>query len=141
MKPDVVAYICYNCVPEAGRLPHQWVQDGVHVMVREVPCTGKIDCQYLFHALEAGARGICVVTCPKGECGLGQGNYRAEVRVKTVRRLLGEIGIEPERAELLRCSPDDPSEHLRETVREAARRLGDLGESPVRSNNSEKAKS
>jgi coenzyme F420-reducing hydrogenase delta subunit len=104
--------------------------------VREVPCSGKIDAQYLFHALEAGGQGLCVVTCPLGQCNLGQGNYRAEVRVRTVQRLLTEIGLEPERVELLHCASDDHPEHLGERVGElvrgAVQRLCTLGESPIR---------
>jgi coenzyme F420-reducing hydrogenase delta subunit len=128
LSPDIPVYLCRNCIDGADHLPRQWEEDGARVLVREVPCSGKIDAQYLFHALEAGARGVCVVTCPKGECRLAQGNYRAEVRVQTVRRLLAEIGLEAERAELLTCAADDNVEAL---VREAARRLASLGATPL----------
>jgi F420-non-reducing hydrogenase iron-sulfur subunit len=101
------------------------------VLVREVPCSGKMDGQYLCHALEGGARGVCVVACPKGECHLAQGNYRAEVRIRTVQRLLTEIGLEPERAELLHISPEDPPEKLVEQVRGAVERIYAVGESPL----------
>jgi coenzyme F420-reducing hydrogenase delta subunit len=130
--PDVVVYVCHNCIPASGRLPRQWDQDGAHVLVREVPCSGKIDGRYLFHALEGGATGLCVVTCPHGKCHLAQGNYRAEIRLRTVQRLLKEIGVEPQRAELLHCAADDPPHELERIVREAVGRVCALGESPVR---------
>ena len=100
--------------------------------VREVPCSGKINAQYLLGAMEGGGRGLCVVTCPKGECRLAQGNLRAEMRIGTVRRLLGEIGIEPERVELLRFGPEESFEQFERLVRETAARIGALGESPLR---------
>ena len=109
VSADAIIYVCHNCIPQGGRLPRQWKQDGIHVLVREVPCTGKMDAQYLFHALEAGIRGICVVACPKGECRLGQGNYRAEVRIHTVQRLLEEIGIESD--EEIQLFPDVSAGH------------------------------
>jgi F420-non-reducing hydrogenase iron-sulfur subunit len=112
-------------------MSRQWDQDGAQVLLREVPCSGKIDAQYLFSALEAGARGICVVTCPKGECRLAQGNYRAEIRIHTVQRLLAEIGLEPERAELVHGSADDSPEKLEELVRGAVGRICARGESPL----------
>lgn len=130
--PDLIVYLCSNCVPEGGRLPRQWRQEGAHVLVREVPCTGKIDVQYLFRALEGGTRGVCVVACPRGKCSLVEGNYRAEVRVRTVQRLLAEGGIEPGRVELLHCSPDDPPDRFAELVRDAVKRLRVFGESPMR---------
>ena len=129
--PDVVVYVCANCIPAAARLPRQWRQQSALVLVREVPCSGKMDGQYLLHALEGGAGGICVVACPKGECTLAQGNYRAEIRVGTVRRLLDEIGIEPQRAELVHASPDDPPEGFEPLVRAAVERLVALGPSPI----------
>ena len=129
--PDVIVYICTNCIPHDGQLPRQWHQEGVHVLVREVPCSGKMDGQYLLHALEGGVRGLCVVACPKGECQLAQGNYRAQVRIATIRRLLTEIGIEPERAELLHFDPDESFDRFDRLVRDAAGRIGALGPSPL----------
>jgi coenzyme F420-reducing hydrogenase delta subunit len=130
IRPDIVVYVCQNCMSEAGGMPRQWNQGGAHVLVREVPCSGKIEAQYLFHALEAGAHGLCVVACSRGKCRLGEGNHRVEVRVRTVRRLLAEIGLEPERVELLHCAPDEHlAEGVEELARGAAQRFCALGES------------
>src|ERR1035441_3211576 len=114
--PDVLVYVCANCVAQAGMLPRQWQRDGAHVVVHEIPCSGKVDAQYLMHALEGGARGLCIVACPKGDCHLAQGNYRAEIRIHAVQRLLTEIGLEPERVALIHCSPNDPPERLKQLV-------------------------
>ena len=126
-SPDIVVYICCNCIARNARLPRQWKQDGVDVLVREVPCSGKMDGQYLLHAFEGGGRGLCVVACPKGECHLAQGNYRAEIRVRTVQRLLSEIGLEEERVELLHVSPSDPPDRLEPLVRDAVQHVSALG--------------
>jgi len=131
--PDVVVNICHNCLPQAGKLPRQWKQDGSLVSIREIPCSGKIDVQYLLHALEGVRGGVCVVACPVGECHLAQGNQRAEVRMATVRRLLAEIGIEPERAELLHASPQEPLTRLDQKIRATVKRLAELGPSPLQS--------
>jgi F420-non-reducing hydrogenase iron-sulfur subunit len=133
LSPDVLVYVCTNCIPQGGSLPRQWNEAGARVLVREVPCSGKTDSQYLCHAIEGGARGVCVVACPKGDCHLAQGNYRAEVRIGTLQRLLGEIGMEPGRAELIHVSPDGPPEQLDNLVRAAVTRICSLGESPLRS--------
>ena len=123
VSPDVIAYVCRNCTAESRSVPRQWNQDGLHVVVQEIPCSGKIDGQYIFHALEVGVQGLCVVACPKGQCTLAEGNYRAEVRIRTVQRLLTEIGIESDRAELLHCSPDDPPQRIEELIRGAVQRF------------------
>jgi coenzyme F420-reducing hydrogenase delta subunit len=119
-------YICYNCMPSGTRLPREWEQDGFLIQVHEVPCSGKTDAQYLFHAFEGGAHGVCVVACPRGECRLAQGNYRAEVRVRMVQRLMEEIGIDPQRIALVHCSKDDPAGRLERLAREAVEKFAAL---------------
>ena len=126
--PDVIVYACANCNPQVRALPRQWKQDGAAVLIHELPCTGKVDAQYLMHAIEGGARGLCLIACPEGECHLGQGNYRAEVRVRTVQRLLGEIGLQPEQAMLVHCSPQDAPERLEQLVHDSVARLCGLSQ-------------
>jgi len=132
VRPDVIVYLCANCMPPGSRLARQWVCQGAHVLVREVPCTGKMDAQYLLHGLEGGERGLCVAACPKGECHLTQGNYRAEIRLRTVQRLLAEVGFESGRMELVHCSPQDSPEQFDRLVHEAVERICVFGDSPVR---------
>lgn len=127
-QSQILVFICHQCIPEGARLPRQWTEDGVHIRTVELPCSGKTDAQYLFHLIEGGARGFLVVACGKGDCQLFQGNYRAEMRVQTVQRLLSEIGLEPERSALLHCGPQDDLEGL---IRGAVKELCALGESPL----------
>lgn len=121
--PEVVVYLCKNCLPQSGRLPIQWTAAGMHVRVREIPCSGKIDAQYLLHALEGGMHGVCVLTCSKGKCTLTQGNYRAEIRVRTVQRLLKEIGLDPRRAEIINCPDAQSLDHIKNMINDSARRF------------------
>jgi coenzyme F420-reducing hydrogenase delta subunit len=132
LSRDVMVYVCHNCLSGDRRLPRQWKQDGAHIRVQEIPCSGKVDGQYLIRALENGVTGLCVVACPKGECTLAQGNCRAEIRIQTVQRLLAEIGLEPDRAQLLLRSPEESIELLEERIRSLVKRFCDYGESPLR---------
>ena len=131
LSPDVIVYLCTNCIPQGANLPRQWNQDGARVLVREVPCSGKMDGQYLLRALEGGARGFCVVACPTGDCRLSEGNYRAEIRVHTIRRLLSEIGLPPERAQFVHFPRNDPPRRLEELVQGAVDRICAMGEYPI----------
>jgi F420-non-reducing hydrogenase iron-sulfur subunit len=121
--PHIYIYTCRNCLPGGEPLLSTWKTEGVQIRVREVPCSGKVDIQYMFHALEGGAAGLCLVACPKGECRLAQGNFRAIVRMKTVKRLLTEIGMEPGKVELLHFSPDGSLEELDKLVKETVERI------------------
>ena len=133
LVPDVAVNICQKCVGEAASLPRQWKQAGTLVTVRELPCSGKVDVQYLLHALEGVRHGVCVVACPPGKCRLAQGNHRAQMRVETARRLLAEIGLQPERAQLLYYSSEQPRAQLEQAIRETVQQLAALGPSPLHS--------
>ncbi|MGW8255877.1 MAG: hydrogenase iron-sulfur subunit [Thermoguttaceae bacterium] len=130
--PDIIVYVCHRSIPQGKTLPRQWKKNGAHVLVHEVPCSGKMDGQYLMHAFEGGASGVCVVACPKGECHLGQGNYRAEIRLRTIQRLLAEIGLEAQRAELIRFSPDDYREQFDQLINDFVERIRVLGNSRIK---------
>jgi len=129
LTPDVIVFLCANCLPQDVNIPRQWEEDGARVLVREVPCSGKMDGRYLMRAVEGGARGFCVVGCLKGDCRLAEGNYRAEVRVRTIGRLLEEIGLSPERARMVHFSPGDSPRQLEQLVRGTVARICKAGES------------
>jgi coenzyme F420-reducing hydrogenase delta subunit len=116
---EAAVYICKNCFPDCASLPTQWNSAGTLIRIKLIPCSGKIDAQYMMHAIEGGVRGVFVVTCPEGKCKLSQGNYRAHMRTATVRRLLSEAGANPENARIFECSGDETASRIKEIINEA----------------------
>lgn len=86
----------------------------VAVEVQAVPCSGKIDPRYLIKAFEAGAKAVCVITCPLNACKLIEGNLRAAKRVDASKQLMAEAGLNPERLRLFR--PNGQRDEMIETV-------------------------
>jgi coenzyme F420-reducing hydrogenase delta subunit len=132
---DIVIHICRNSRPQGltlAALEEQAMEaaGGVRVAVREVPCSGKMDVNYILKGFEGGARGVAMVTCPLAECRLAEGNVRAQVRTRHLRALLDEIGLGGNRVVLLHRSAG-PVNDVAEMVREAARRLGALAANPM----------
>ena len=39
--PDVLVYVCANCIPQAGTLPRQWKHDGAHVWCMKSPAAAR----------------------------------------------------------------------------------------------------
>jgi coenzyme F420-reducing hydrogenase delta subunit len=113
---EAVIFICKNCFPESASLPTQWKHGEVLVRIKIMPCSGKIDAQYMMHAMEGGVKGICVITCPEGKCKLSQGNYRAHVRTETVRRLLSEIAADRENAGIFECSGNETADSIKNLI-------------------------
>jgi coenzyme F420-reducing hydrogenase delta subunit len=120
---EAAIYICKNCFPQSAALPTQWNHAGVLVRIKIIPCSGKIDAQYMMHAIEGGVRGVCVIACAEGKCTLSQGNYRARIRTETVRKLLSETGMDPENVRIVQCSGKENAAGIRETINETVGRF------------------
>jgi len=58
-----------------------------------LPCSGKVNIQYLLKTIETGSDGVMLATCKFGECKFVQGNFRAEKRVQAIDELLEESGL------------------------------------------------
>lgn len=113
-------------------MPRQWRHNDLTVRLKEFPCSGKVDGQYMMHAFERGVRGICLITCPEGECRLAEGNLRANVRVNTTKRLMDEVGLGSDRLELLTYNGNGTSpEILNKLVADAVTRIGAKPSSPL----------
>lgn len=103
--PKVIAYCCHYCAYTAADLAGSLrLNYSPEITIVRVPCTGKVDVTYLLHAFNQGADGVYVAGCLDGDCHFLEGNYRARARVKEARKLLGEIGIDPERLEMFQIS-------------------------------------
>jgi coenzyme F420-reducing hydrogenase delta subunit len=96
-----------------------------------LPCSGRIDPLHLMRALESGADKIYLITCPEGACRYQEGNIRAQKRITYVQELIEEIGIEPERLELI-ITPEGNSVTIDAMARQLLDREAAVGPSPVR---------
>jgi F420-non-reducing hydrogenase iron-sulfur subunit len=74
---------------------------GGRVKFFPLPCSGRVDPLHLMKALEAGADVVYLATCPEGSCRYREGNFRAKKRLAYARGLIEEIGLEPDRIELV----------------------------------------
>jgi len=126
-EPKIVAYCCNFCAFAAADLAGAMrVQYPPNVRIIRLPCTGKIDAIHLMKAFEDGADGVFVAGCLEGQCHYLEGNLRAKKRVAYVKRLLDEVGIEPERAEMFNLS-SAMGGRFAEIVEEMTQRIKELG--------------
>ncbi len=101
-----------------------------NIKVINVPCTGRVDILHLLKAVEDGADGVYVAGCLEGDCHYLTGNLKAKKRVAYVKKVLEEIGMEPERVEMYNLSAAQGT-RFAEIAREFTERIRDLGPSPV----------
>lgn len=131
-KPVIVAFCCHYCAYAAADLAGTMrIQYPDSVRVLRLPCTGKIEVNYLLAAFERGVDGVIVAGCLEGGCHFQEGNLRARRRVERAKQLLKEIGLEPERLEMFNLSSAEGS-RFAEIATEMNERITKLGPSPLR---------
>ena len=101
-----------------------------NVKLIQVPCTGRVDIIHILKAVEDGADGVYVAGCLEGECHFLTGNLKARKRVQYVKKVLKELGIEPERVEMYNLSAGE-GPRFAEIAREMVDRIRALGPSPI----------
>lgn len=100
-EPKVVAFLCRWCASAGAdlagtsRLPYP-----PNAIPIRVNCSGRVEPQWVVEALKAGADGVLIGGCHPGDCHYVAGNYKTRRRVYLLRKVLAELGIEPERVRL-----------------------------------------
>jgi len=135
-EPLILAFCCHYCAYAAADLAGSMrLRYPSSVRVLRLPCTGKIEVNYILAAFERGVDGVIVAGCLEGGCHFLEGNLRARRRVERAKQLLAEIGIEPERLEMFNLSSAEGT-RFAQIVTEMSQRLARLGPSPLRPNRS-----
>lgn len=94
-EPKILAFLCtwcsYRAADEVGKARQAYP---AAVKIVRVPCSGRVDPQWILVALEQGADGVLIVGCPKGNCHYKSGNLQALKRFALLQRLLQEMRID-----------------------------------------------
>lgn len=131
-EPLILAFCCHYCAYAAADMAGSMrLQYPSNASVLRLPCTGKIEVDYLLAAFERGVDGVIVAGCLEGGCHFLEGNLRARRRVERARQLLSEIGLEPERLEMFNLSSAE-GPRFAEIVTLMTERVRKLGPSPLR---------
>ncbi len=131
-EPKVVAFCCTYCAYTAGDLAGSMrLTYSPNVRVVKTLCTGKIDAVLLLRAFEGGADAVYVAGCAIGDCHFLEGNLRAVQTVAYTKKLLPEIGLEPERLEFFHV-PASAGPLFAKRADEMTARARQLGPNPLR---------
>lgn len=131
-EPSILAFCCNYCAYAAADLAGSMrMEYPTNVKILRVPCTGRVDAVHLLKALESGLDGVFVAGCLEGNCHFELGNIRAKKRVGYVKKILEEIGWDPNRVEMYNLSSAMAARFV-EVAREFTERIRALGPSPIR---------
>lgn len=94
----LVVYACANsaylAAEEAGLTQEKYKNS---LSILQVPCAGRIDYQYIIRALQCGASGVLILSCPEGKCQSGDGNLRAAARLQRMRHIMSAMNMDAKR--------------------------------------------
>lgn len=131
-EPQITAFTCRYCggIPAdmAGALRLTYPPN---IKIVTLPCTGRVDAQYLLEAFEQGADGVCIFACEPDNCHHLTGSRRATKRVAHVKSILEQVGLQPERLEIYHLGIGQAHDFVH-IVEEMTARVRELGPSPLR---------
>ena len=124
-------FYCQN-VPASAEENRQALEEefGRSIRLFPIPCSGRLDPVHLLKALETFADAAFIITCPEGACRYFEGNHRAKKRVERTKKILSDIGLEPERAGIIIGSKEAPKT-LAELAKEIFNKISQMGPSPA----------
>ena len=99
--PIVAAFLCwkwgYGACDMAGTIRRQYPASLRSVLV---PCTARVDPEFILRSLRNGADGVIVVGWYEGDCEFETGNYLAARNLEYMKQVCKTMGISPERLEM-----------------------------------------
>jgi F420-non-reducing hydrogenase iron-sulfur subunit len=131
-EPKLVGFLCNWCSYAGADLAGvSRFQYPPNLRVIRVMCSGRVHPAHILEAFRDGADGVLVAGCHiPTDCHYISGNFKAQRRVAMVKKLMEQLGIEPERLRLEWISAAE-GEKFAKTIREMTEDLKKLGPSLV----------
>ena len=130
-QPKLLAFCCNWCsyagADLAGvsrlQMPH-------NLRVIRVMCSGRVSPEWVIKALSSGMDGVMVLGCHIGDCHYIDGNHRTKKRFAILAKLLGTMGINPNRLYLDWVSASEGVK-FQDVVIKFVDRIKELGPTPI----------
>ena len=130
-RPRVIVFCCNWCAYAGADLAGvSRLRISPHFRVVRTMCSGTVDPELIMEAFRAGADGVMVAGCHPGDCHYLEGNYRTMRRVAFMKRLMEELGLEPDRLALEWVSAGEGA-RFRDVVDAFVGRVMELGPTPL----------
>ncbi|MFO7835216.1 MAG: hydrogenase iron-sulfur subunit, partial [Candidatus Thorarchaeota archaeon] len=119
---------CYAAADLAGTMKLQY---DVSARIIRMPCTARLDLNFILKALQEGADGVLIVGCHPGDCAYKTGNLGAERRVRFARKLVGQLGMNEERVKMVFVSAAE-GDLFAKHINDFANKIREIGPNPIR---------
>jgi len=130
-EPNILGFLCNWCsyagadLAGTSRMKYPTNLKSIRVM-----CSGRVDPAFVLEALRKGIDGVLIAGCHPGDCHYQSGNYKTNRRVKLLKKLLEELGIEPQRVRFEYVSASE-GQKFATVVTEFVAEIKKLGPNPL----------
>ncbi len=131
-EPNIIGFLCNWCsyagadLAGTSRMKYPPNIKSIRVM-----CSGRVDPVFVLEALRKGADGVLIGACPPGDCHYQSGNYKANRRMKLLKKLLEELAVDPGRVRFEYISASEGSKFA-SVVTEFVDELKKMGPNPLK---------
>jgi len=132
-EPNIIGFLCNWCSYAGADLAGtSRMKYPANIKTIRVMCSGRVDPVYILEALKKGADGVLVAGCHPGDCHYQSGNYKANRRMKLLKTMLVELGLEPERVRFEYVSASEGKKYA-DLISEMTEDIRRLGPNPLKS--------
>jgi F420-non-reducing hydrogenase iron-sulfur subunit len=131
-KPKIVGFLCNWCSYAGADLAGvSRIQYPPTLRIVRVMCSGRVDPVFILEAFKSGADGVLIAGCHPGDCHYISGNYKAQHRVLMLKRVLQQLGLEPQRLRLDWVSASEGA-RFATIIKDMTKEIKKLGPSPLK---------
>ncbi len=128
-EPKIIGFTCNWCSYRAADLAGiSRTKYPPNIRLIRLMCSGRLDPTFVLKAFAGGADGVLVSGCHPGDCHYVNQNYKALRRYLLLKRLITQMGIEPQRIKLVWASAGEGLQFAQAVTEmvEEVRKLGPL---------------
>ena len=131
-EPNIIGFLCNWCSYAGADLAGtSRIKYPPNIKSIRVMCSGRVEPAFVLEALKKGADGVLIAGCHPGDCHYQSGNYKTNRRIKLLKKLLTDMGVEAERVRFEYISASE-GQKFADTVTDFVKELKKLGPNPIK---------
>lgn len=100
-EDSVCCFLCrWSAYEAADKAGYERLKYPEKVRIIRMPCTGRVDTQFIIEAFNTGAYAVLIAGCYPDSCHYMSGNFKARRRATLAKPVLAQLGIDPDRLRL-----------------------------------------
>ena len=126
-EPVIIGFTCNWCSYRAADMAGTArIKYPPNIRLIRLMCSGRLDPTFVLKAFASGADAVLITGCHPGDCHYVEQNYKALRRFHLLKRVLTQMGIEPQRLKLVWASAAEGVK-LAEAITEHTEEIRALG--------------